>query len=156
MRVDEADRLRADKQARKVVKTARRLLVRNRESIRRDADRVKPDDLLHANRTLMCASVLKDDLKQLRRYTDGAAARAAREDGLARAVDSGIKPLIAFARKLTPSLDGILAHCRRPPHTSLLESINNKIKVIKRVACGFRDDTCFFLEIRAAFPGIPR
>ena len=39
------------------------------------------------------------------------------------------------------------------PHTSLLEAINNKIKVIKRVAYGFRDDDDF-LKIRHAFPGI--
>jgi transposase len=32
--------------------------------------------------------------------------------------------------------------------------INNKIKVIKRMAYGFRDDAYFFLKIRAAFPGV--
>ncbi|HEY9175665.1 MAG TPA: transposase, partial [Verrucomicrobiae bacterium] len=42
-----------------------------------------------------------------------------------------------------------------PLHTSLLEGINNKIKVIKRAAYGFRDDDDFFLTIRQAFPGIP-
>ena len=36
-----------------------------------------------------------------------------------------------------------------------LEGINNKIKVIKRMAYGFRDDEYFFLKIRAAFPGNP-
>ena len=34
--------------------------------------------------------------------------------------------------------------------------INNKIKVIKRIAYGYRDDAYFFLKIRAAFPGIGR
>ena len=34
------------------------------------------------------------------------------------------------------------------------EGINNKIKVIKRIAYGFRDDAYFFLKIRAAFPGL--
>jgi hypothetical protein len=29
----------------------------------------------------------------------------------------------------------------------------NKIKVMKRMAYGFRDDDYFFLKIRAAFPG---
>ncbi|MGH7621854.1 MAG: transposase, partial [Gemmatimonadaceae bacterium] len=33
---------------------------------------------------------------------------------------------------------------------------NNKIKVLKRMAYGFRNDAYFFLKIRAAFPGIPR
>jgi transposase len=58
-----------------------------------------------------------------------------------------------FARNLKKYLPGILAHCRWPLHTSVLEGINNTIKVIKRMAYGFRDDAYFFLKIRAAFPG---
>ena len=54
-----------------------------------------------------------------------------------------------------PKLGGVLAHCRWPRHTSRLEGINNKIKVIKRAAYGFRDDNDFCLKIRQAFPGIP-
>ncbi|SPK77287.1 protein of unknown function (plasmid) [Cupriavidus taiwanensis] len=68
---------------------------------------------------------------------------------------------------------GILAHSW-PLGTNLVEGINNRIKVIKRMAYGvwrmaygvwrmaygvwrmaygFRDDHYFFLKIRAAFPG---
>ncbi|MDX7809651.1 transposase, partial [Aeromonas caviae] len=32
------------------------------------------------------------------------------------------------------------------------EWVNNKIKVIKRMAYGFRDSEYFFLKIKAAFP----
>ncbi|MGB4342184.1 MAG: transposase, partial [Moraxellaceae bacterium] len=39
---------------------------------------------------------------------------------------------------------------------SLLEGVNNRIKVIKRMAYGYRDNSYFFLKIKAAFPGIPR
>ena len=45
---------------------------------------------------------------------------------------------------------------RGQPHTNLIEGINNKIKVIKRMAYGFRDDAYFFLKIRSAFPRIRR
>jgi transposase len=38
--------------------------------------------------------------------------------------------------------------------TSFIEGIHNKIKVIKSMAHGFRDDAYFFLKIRAAFPGV--
>jgi transposase len=34
------------------------------------------------------------------------------------------------------------------------QGTNNKIKVIKRIACGFRDDAYFLLKIRTAFPGL--
>lgn len=71
-----------------------------------------------------------------------------------RAIRSRIEPLKAFARKLKGYLPGILAHCCWQLHTSLIEGINNKIKVIKRMAYGFRDDNYFFLKIRAALPGI--
>ena len=66
---------------------------------------------------------------------------------------STIAPLKAFARKLEGYISGILSHCRYPLHTSILEGINNKIKVIKRMAYGYRDDDYFFLKIRQAFPG---
>jgi len=46
-----------------------------------------------------------------------------------------------------PDLRGILSHCVWPLHTSRLEGINNKIKVIKRIAYGFRDEEYFFLKI---------
>ena len=68
---------------------------------------------------------------------------------------SRIEPLKEFARKLRGYLPGILAHCKWRLNTSILEGINNKIKVIKRMAYGYRDDEYFFLKIRAAFPGIP-
>jgi len=38
---------------------------------------------------------------------------------------------------------------------SFVEGINNKCKVLKRMAYGFRNDAQFFLQIRAAFPGVP-
>lgn len=66
---------------------------------------------------------------------------------------SRIEPLKAFARNLKGYLPGILSHCQWPLGTNLVEGINNKIKVIKRMAYGFRDDDYFFLKIRAAFPG---
>ena len=67
---------------------------------------------------------------------------------------SRIEPLKAFARKLRGYLPRLLAYCRYPLHTSVLEGINNKNKVIKRIAYGFRDEQYFFLKIRAALPGI--
>ena len=46
-----------------------------------------------------------------------------------RAIDSGIAPLVKFAKALKKRLHGILAHCRWRLHTSVIEGINNKIKV---------------------------
>jgi transposase len=152
VRVAEAQRLQADRPARKVVKGWRWLLLRNRENVKRE-DRVKLDELLAANRKLATVYVLKDDLKHLWDYAYEGAARRFWEQWYNRAIFSRIEPLKKFARQLKHRLPGILAHCRWPLHTSVLEGINNKIKVIKRMAYGFRDDNYFFLKIRAAFPG---
>jgi transposase len=91
--------------------------------------------------------VLKDDLKRLWQYRYPAAARRFWTGWYGRAMESGIPALIRFAQ--------LLSHCRYPLHTGLVEGINNTIKVLKRMAYGFRDDAYFFLKIRAAFPGIP-
>lgn len=154
VRVDEANRLSDDKPARKVVKGSRWLLLRNRENVK-PQDRVKLDELLRANRKLATVYLLKDDLKHLWDYVYEGAARRFWEQWYHRAIRSRIEPLKQFARRLKAYLPGILAHCRWPLHTSLLEGINNKIKVIKRMAYGYRDDEYFFLKIRAAFPGKP-
>lgn len=155
VRVDEANRLRDDKPARKVIKSARWLLLRNDSNIKCEADRVRLAELLSANRKLATVYVLKDDLKSLWDYRHKGYARQFWKDWYSRAIRSRIEPLKSFAKRMKDRLPGILSHCRWPLHTSLLEGINNKIKVIKRMAYGFRDDEYFFLKLRAAFPGIP-
>lgn len=154
VRVDEANRLRHDRPARRLVKSARWLLLRNRENVTGEADRVRLQELLAANRALLTVYLLRDDLKALWDYRHPGYALRFWRGWYRRAVHSRIGPLKAFAKKLKPYLAGILAHCRWPLGTNLIEGINNRIKVIKRMAYGFRDDAYFFLKIRAAFPGV--
>ena len=152
VRVDEANRLRPDRHARTLVKGARWLLLRNRENVPA-ADRVRLRELLAVNHRLATVYVLKDDLKHLWDYRYPGSAQRFFEEWYRRAIYSRIKPLKTFARHLKSKLDGILAHCQYPLHTSLLEGITNKIKVLKRMAFGYRDDEYFFLKIMDAFPG---
>ncbi|MDX1749952.1 MAG: transposase, partial [Methylophaga sp.] len=49
-------------------------------------------------------------------------------------------------------VDGIIASSVYRMNTSVLEGMNNKIKVLKRMAYGYRDKDYFFLKIKAAFP----
>lgn len=154
VRVDEANRLKDDKKARKVVKTARWLLLRNSRNVKGD-DMLRLQELLEANRNLLTVYLLKEDLKQLWRFTNMEEAELFWDQWCRRAMESEIKPLMLFAQRLQNYLQGILNHCVWPLHTGILEGINNKIKVIKRMAYGFRDHDYFFLKIRAAFPGIP-
>lgn len=121
VRVDEANRVRRDKAARKVIKGARWLLLRNRENVTPE-DRVRLQDLLAATRRLAAVYVLKDDLKHV--WDDlypGAAARFFTE-WYQRAIRSRTEPLKRFDRQLKERLPGIIAHCRYPLHTSLLRA----------------------------------
>jgi transposase len=160
VRVDAANRLAraagagAVRDRRRTIKGARWLLLRNAASLKRD-ERLRLKTLLAANRPLWVVYVLKDALKALWRYKyQGAAARAWRQ-WYGWAIRSRIPALMRFAKQLKARLPGVLAHCRYPLHTGVLEGINNKIKVLKRMAYGFRNDHYFFLKIRSAFPGIP-
>ncbi|BBI65679.1 hypothetical protein HSBAA_PA_2820 (plasmid) [Vreelandella sulfidaeris] len=65
------------------------------------------------------------------------------------AIDSGLKSLVAFAKHL----EGIVASALYRLNTSALEGMNNHIKVIKRMAYGYRDTAYFFLKIKVAYPG---
>ena len=121
----------------------------------RPADRVRLREVLRANRALFIVYVLKDDLKQLWRYKYPGAARRFWREWYRRAPASRIPALVAFARNLALRIEGVISHCRYPLHTGLLEGINNRITVLKRMAYGYRDEAYFFLKIRAAFPGIP-
>jgi len=153
VRVDQANRLRHDKPARKLVKSSRWLLARNPENVTRPEDQIRLRELLDANKALFTVYVMKDDLKALWDYRHSGYAERFWKQWYSRAMHSRIEPLKAFARGLKGYLPGILSHCRWPLGTNLVEGINNKIKVIKRIAYGFRDDDYFFLKIRAAFPG---
>ena len=153
VRVDEANRLKDDKPARKVVKGSKWLLLRNRKNLRTTDDRVRLRELLAANRHLSTVYILREDLKHLWDYKYTKAAKRFWKDWYSRAIRSRIGPLKKFARDLKKRLHGIFSHCRYPFNTSRIEGINNKIKVIKRVAYGFRDDNYFFLRIRSAFRG---
>ena len=99
--------------------------------------------------------VLKDDFKQLWQYRAVHAARRWWTQWRRRARASRLAPLQRFIALLERHLHGIFAHCRYPLSTGILEGCNNKIKVLKRMAYGYRDDAYFFLKIRAAFPCIP-
>ncbi len=71
-------------------------------------------------------------------------------------MESELPAAIQFARRLRKYQRGILASTIYPMNSSILEGVNNKIKVIKRMVYGFRDSAYFFLKIKAAFPGKAR
>ncbi len=94
-------------------------------------------ELLALNRRLLTVYLLKEDLERLWQYRSPYHAERFFRGRYHRAICSKIESLKKFARMRKRRLPGILAHCRYPIHASVLEGINNRIKVIKRVAYGY-------------------
>jgi len=155
VRVDEANRLRHDKPARKVIKQARWLLLRNPENLKREEQQLRLQDLLAANQSLMTVYLMKAELKTLWSPTTAWGWRSAWKQWLRLAGESEIPALKQFAKRLRGYWRGILSRVRWPMHTGQLEGINNRIKVIKRMAYGYRDSEFFFMKIKNNFPGNP-
>lgn len=155
VRVDQANQLRNDRPGRRVVKRSRWLLLRNRDNLSGE-QAVRLDELLAANSALTTVYLLKTQLKELWYAPSEEEAWRRWDEWYRMAIESGLKPLIAFAKRLRGYLHGIVASALYRLNTSVLEGMNNRIKVIKRVAYGYRDSDYFFLKIKAAFPGKAR
>jgi transposase len=141
---------KATKAGRAVMKGSKYLLLKNSENLA-DEERPHLKALLELNEALSTTYILKDYLKRLWHYKYARWAIKALAHWCRIAFESGVKPLISFAKTLIRYAYGIINHCWYPIHTGRLEGINNKIKVIKRRAYGFHDMEYFALVIKDAF-----
>ena len=64
------------------------------------------------------------------------------------AKESGIPQLQKFAELKEKRLKGLVAHATHPISTGKLEGMNNKIKVAKRIAYGYKDEDYFLRLIK--------
>jgi transposase len=100
--------------------------------------------------------LLKAQLKELWYAPTESEAHRRWYEWLPLALESGLTPVTTFAKRLSGYVEGIVASALFRLNTSVLEGMNNRIKVIKRMAYGYRDSAYFFLKIKAAFPGKAR
>ena len=91
--------------------------------------------------------MLKEELRQLWSLPNREDAEKFLFDWIRQALSSGIIQLARFARKLYRHADGILNYYNFHLTTAKVEGINNRIKVIKRMAYGYRDINYFMLKI---------
>nr|WP_311567178.1 ISL3 family transposase [Photobacterium arenosum] len=155
VRVDCANQLKHDKPARRRVKRGRWILLKNRENLN-DKQAGYLDELLAANKDLTVVYLMKEQLKELWYCHTEEESLRLWEVWWQQVMESGIQPLIQFAQKLKKYRAGITSSAVHALHTCRLEGMNNKIKVMKRMAYGYRDTGYFFLKIRSVFPGDPR
>jgi transposase len=145
IRVEEYKRLEGQAQGR-FIKGSRYLLLKGQEKLSLSA-REKLWQLLRVNQSLYMAYVLKEDLRQLWKLPFRSQAETFLNDWICKAFSSGVAQLARFARKLRRHATGILNYFDFPISTAKVEGINNRIKVIKRKAYGYRDMEYFMLKI---------
>jgi transposase len=149
-KVRNAEYRKANKEGKEVIKGSKYLLLRNKENLLKE-ERPKLKSLLKLNEAITTVYILKDYLKKLWQYRYTKCAESFLNYWCHIANESKIRPVVAFARTLKRYAYGIINHCKFPIHTSRIEGINNKIKVIKRKAYGFHDMEYFSLVIKSAF-----
>ncbi len=142
---------KADKSGKAVFRGTKYLLLADTKNISQPEARARSRDLIKLNDPVSTVMILKELLKQIWKYRcPGWARRRLREwCMLARTVPH--KLVHRFAKMLERNAYGIINHCKYPIHTSKIEGANNKIKVIKRKAYGFRDQRYFSLKVIQAF-----
>lgn len=130
---------------RKIIKGSRWLLLTKDKDAFDEVKKKRLDNILQTNIALFHAYYLKEDLDQIWMQKN-------KEEGekqlcywCERARETKLQPFIKVANTLMASRTGILAWYDAHVTNAMLEGINNKIKVIKRKAYGYRDDEYFNL-----------
>lgn len=141
---------KAAREGKEIIKGSKYILLKNKDNLREE-EKPRLKALLKLNEAITTAYILKDSLKKLWHYSYPKSCEKLLQRWCSMAQESGIPALISFAKMLTRHSYGIINHCRYAIHTSRLEGINNKIKVIKRKAFGFHDEEYFSLIIKDAF-----
>lgn len=138
-----------DVNQRKIIKGTRWLLLRNGRDIFDDQFRTRLDNALNLNEPLMKAYYLKEDLYEIWN-------QITKEDGekvldlwVQQALDAKVQPLTEMAATLQAYKPFILAWYDHTISNGKIEGTNNKIKVLKRQAYGYRNDEFFTLKLYA-------
>lgn len=135
---------------RKVIKGLRWLLLKNEENLNAEKDEKKRlEEALQLNEPLAQAYYLKEELHWLWRQPDMKTAKLFLRDWIRRARATTIQPLEKFCNLLGNHQKGICKWYKHRISTGPLEGFNNKIKVLKRKAYGYRDLEFFKLKIYA-------
>jgi transposase len=130
-----------------VIKGQRYNLFRNPEN-RTSEQTQSLMNLLHMNRNLAMAYILKDAFRKLWDYKRLKPAGEYLERWVRWAMVSGVEALRDFGRRLLKVKDEILNYVRHPITIGPLESFNNTVSRIIHRACGVTNLDYLFLRLR--------
>ena len=134
------------------VKRARWILLAGQDSLS-DEDASALRKILDGHADLAICHAMKEEMSRLFDLRDEDEARKGWIAWFEGARASGIPALMKFAERKEKRIDGLIAHASHPISTGKLEGFNNRIKVAKRIAYGYRDEDFFFSLIQ--FISIP-
>jgi transposase len=134
---------------RRIIKGTKYLILQNGKDIFDEYHKNRLDNVLAMNAPLNKAYYLKESLREIWTQINKEKAEEVLLDWVQQAQDSGIKQLKTMANTIMAYKTGILAWYDNHFSTAKVEGINNKIKVMKRTAYGFRDDKYFKLRLFA-------
>lgn len=143
---------KADAAGKETLKGTKYMFLKNWGNLKRH-QKVRLNEILDLNQRLNTVYWLKDFLAHIWEYHIPGWAEGAIAEWCSVAREDGHPSLVRFARTLERYQYGIINHCKHRIHTSKLEGVNNKIKVVKRVAYGFHDLDYFALKVKQALPG---
>lgn len=134
---------------RKVLKGTRYLLLSNGEDIFDKEYKTRLDNALDMNKPLSQAYYLKEQLREIWTQINKEEAEKVMLDWIRQAQESKVQQLVKMAATIMAHRTSILAWYDCHISTGKVEGINNKIKVMKRTAYGFRDEHYFKLRLYA-------
>jgi transposase len=141
-------------QERQVLKGSRFLLLRGMENLEpRSLERLM--ELMEINEPLYQAYLLKEDLRMFWNLPNAEMAQTFLKSWIDQARTLGLKHFVKLADTLEKHLAGLLTYFQHRISTGPLEGLNNKIKVLKRQAYGFRDQTYFKLRLYFIHESVP-
>ena len=134
---------------RKVLKGTRYLLLSNGEDIFDKEYKTRLDNALNMNKPLSQAYYFKEQLREFWTQLNKEEAEKVMLDWVSQAKESKVPQLMKMAATIMAHRTGVLAWYDCHISTGKVEGINNKIKVMKRNAYGFRDERYFEFRLYA-------
>ena len=123
---------------RRYFKKSRKLLLKRFEDLT-DEQKQQVNIMLYASPILSTAHFYKEDFLKILDCNDRDSAKSAMSDWINSALDSGIPQLEKCAKTMLNWITGILNSFSSPITNGFTEGCNNKIKVLKRNAYGYRN-----------------
>jgi transposase len=137
----------ASDEEKKQLKGFRWILVKNPENLN-EQEKAKLDEMYAASSTLKQLHELKEEFRSIFETAPDPTTAAKRLQEWITAVEqSGLRSLLPFLTTLRNWWDAILNYFHEHITSGLVEDLNNKIKLIKRLAYGYRNFDHFRLRL---------